>query len=213
MTHIYSPPTDDQLLQSHCNTQSKRDTLIYVHNDAKPCCRMVDHRPLQILKRDIMACKRVLVSDLLFTSESQASYGNTWMDHISLTLLSFNLAFAQWWATCTQLPGHFRQTPAKYFWRMQIFPSKHVALFAVVTFEAGSLLCGIAPNMKVPQEQLWLYHLWTQFTSLLCRYWSLVERLVALGGQVFLTPAFKCSRRWRSPALNRRSFIYHLNNV
>jgi MFS family permease len=46
----------------------------------------------------------------------------------SLTLLSFNLAFAQWIA---------------------IFPAKHVALFAIFTFELGSLLCGMAPNMWV----------------------------------------------------------------
>lgn len=45
-----------------------------------------------------------------------------------LTLLAFNLAFAQWTA---------------------IFPSKHVALFAVAVFEIGSLLCGAAPNMPV----------------------------------------------------------------
>jgi len=44
----------------------------------------------------------------------------------SITLLAFNLAFAQW---------------------LSIFPAKHVTLFAVSIFELGSLLCGAAPNM------------------------------------------------------------------
>ena len=44
----------------------------------------------------------------------------------SITLLSFNLAFAQW---------------------LSIFPAKHVTLFAVLVFELGSLICGAAPNM------------------------------------------------------------------
>ncbi|KAF8304792.1 MFS general substrate transporter [Clavulina sp. PMI_390] len=43
-----------------------------------------------------------------------------------ITLLAFNLAFAQW---------------------MAIFPSKHVLLFAITIFEVGSFICGIAPNM------------------------------------------------------------------
>jgi MFS family permease len=46
----------------------------------------------------------------------------------SLTLLAFNLIFAQ---------------------MLAIFPSKHVVLFAVSIFEIGSLLCGVAPNMPV----------------------------------------------------------------
>ncbi|KAF8308091.1 MFS general substrate transporter [Clavulina sp. PMI_390] len=46
--------------------------------------------------------------------------------HSLVTLLAFNLAFAQW---------------------LGIFPAKHVLIFAVVVFEVGSFLCGIAPNM------------------------------------------------------------------
>lgn len=30
---------------------------------------------------------------------------------------------------------------------LEIFPSKHVIMFAVFIFEVGSLLCGVAPNM------------------------------------------------------------------
>lgn len=45
----------------------------------------------------------------------------------SITLLAFNLAFSQWLA---------------------IFPAKHVLMFAVCTFELGSLICGVAPNMN-----------------------------------------------------------------
>ena len=46
----------------------------------------------------------------------------------SLTLLGFNLMYSQW---------------------LQIFPSKHVIMFAVFIFEVGSLLCGVAPTMNV----------------------------------------------------------------
>lgn len=46
----------------------------------------------------------------------------------SLTLFAFNLLFSQW---------------------AQLLPSKHVIMFAVVVFEVGSLLCGVAPNMVV----------------------------------------------------------------
>lgn len=45
-----------------------------------------------------------------------------------LTLLGFNLMYSQW---------------------LQIFPSKHVIMFAVFIFEVGSLICGVAPSMKV----------------------------------------------------------------
>ncbi|WWC86979.1 uncharacterized protein L201_001860 [Kwoniella dendrophila CBS 6074] len=45
-----------------------------------------------------------------------------------LTLLGFNLLYSQW---------------------MNIFPSKHVMMFAVFIFEIGSLVCGVAPNMDV----------------------------------------------------------------
>ncbi|WRT64871.1 uncharacterized protein IL334_001807 [Kwoniella shivajii] len=45
-----------------------------------------------------------------------------------LTLLGFNLLYSQW---------------------MNIFPSKHVIMFAVFIFEIGSLVCGVAPNMDV----------------------------------------------------------------
>ncbi|KAF8317979.1 MFS general substrate transporter [Clavulina sp. PMI_390] len=45
-----------------------------------------------------------------------------------LTLLAFNLAFAQW---------------------TMIFPAKHACLFAITIFEIGSLLCGVAPNMTI----------------------------------------------------------------
>ncbi|KIR26232.1 hypothetical protein I309_04906 [Cryptococcus deuterogattii LA55] len=45
-----------------------------------------------------------------------------------LTLLSFNLLYSQ---------------------LMNIFPSKHVIIFAVFTFEMGSLVCGVAPTMNV----------------------------------------------------------------
>ncbi|WVQ75390.1 hypothetical protein IAR50_005010 [Cryptococcus sp. DSM 104548] len=45
-----------------------------------------------------------------------------------LTLLSFNLMYSQW---------------------MNIFPSKHVIIFAVFIFEMGSLVCGVAPSMNV----------------------------------------------------------------
>jgi predicted MFS family arabinose efflux permease len=31
----------------------------------------------------------------------------------------------------------------------QIFPSKHVLMFAVFIFEVGSLVCGVAPSMEV----------------------------------------------------------------
>ena len=46
----------------------------------------------------------------------------------SLTLLGFNLMYSQ---------------------LSQIFPSKHVVMLAVFLFEIGSLICGVAPNMKV----------------------------------------------------------------
>ncbi|OCF76843.1 aflatoxin efflux pump AFLT [Kwoniella mangroviensis CBS 8886] len=45
-----------------------------------------------------------------------------------LTLLGFNLLYSQW---------------------MNIFPSKHVIMFAVFIFEIGSLVCGVAPSMDV----------------------------------------------------------------
>ncbi|WWD22099.1 hypothetical protein CI109_106588 [Kwoniella shandongensis] len=45
-----------------------------------------------------------------------------------LTLLGFNLLYSQW---------------------MNIFPSKHVIIFAIFIFEMGSLVCGVAPNMNV----------------------------------------------------------------
>ncbi|OXG42035.1 aflatoxin efflux pump AFLT [Cryptococcus neoformans Bt120] len=45
-----------------------------------------------------------------------------------LTLLSFNLLYSQ---------------------LMNIFPSKHVIIFAVFIFEMGSLACGVAPNMNI----------------------------------------------------------------
>ncbi|ORX34479.1 major facilitator superfamily domain-containing protein [Kockovaella imperatae] len=45
-----------------------------------------------------------------------------------LTLLGFNLMYSQW---------------------LQIFPSKHVILFAVFIFEVGSLISGVAPSMDV----------------------------------------------------------------
>jgi len=32
---------------------------------------------------------------------------------------------------------------------LEIFPSKHVAMFAVFIFEMGSLVCGVAPSMNV----------------------------------------------------------------
>ncbi|KAF8304793.1 MFS general substrate transporter [Clavulina sp. PMI_390] len=51
----------------------------------------------------------------------------SWLaDGFFVTLLAFNLAFAQWLA---------------------IFPAKHVLIFAVSIFEVGSFICGIAPNM------------------------------------------------------------------
>ncbi|KAF8316148.1 MFS general substrate transporter [Clavulina sp. PMI_390] len=43
-----------------------------------------------------------------------------------VTLLAFNLLFAQWLA---------------------IFPSKHAMLWTIFVFEIGSLICGVAPNM------------------------------------------------------------------
>lgn len=48
--------------------------------------------------------------------------------HTSLPLFALNLIYAQF---------------------LQIFPSKHVILFAVFIFELGSLVCGVAPNMEV----------------------------------------------------------------
>ncbi|KAF8304794.1 MFS general substrate transporter [Clavulina sp. PMI_390] len=51
----------------------------------------------------------------------------SWLaDGFFVTLLAFNLAFAQW---------------------LTIFPAKHVLIFAVTIFEIGSFICGIAPNM------------------------------------------------------------------
>ena len=47
---------------------------------------------------------------------------------LSLTLLGFNLMYSQW---------------------LQIFPSKHVILFAIFIFEVGSLISAVAPSMKV----------------------------------------------------------------
>ena len=49
-------------------------------------------------------------------------------DFPSLTLLGFNLVYSQ---------------------LAQIFPSKHVIMLAVSIFELGSLVCGVAPNMRV----------------------------------------------------------------
>lgn len=46
----------------------------------------------------------------------------------SLTLLGFNLIYSQW---------------------AQIFPSKHVIIFAVFIFELGSLVSAVAPSMTV----------------------------------------------------------------
>jgi predicted MFS family arabinose efflux permease len=46
----------------------------------------------------------------------------------SLTLLGFNLIYSQW---------------------AQIFPSKHVIIFAVFIFELGSLVSAVAPSMRV----------------------------------------------------------------
>jgi len=31
----------------------------------------------------------------------------------------------------------------------QLFPSKHVIMFAIFIFEVGSLVCGVAPNVVV----------------------------------------------------------------
>ncbi|EIW65485.1 hypothetical protein TREMEDRAFT_13495, partial [Tremella mesenterica DSM 1558] len=45
-----------------------------------------------------------------------------------MTLLSFNLLYTQW---------------------SQLFPSKHVMMFAVFIFEVGSLICALAPGMTV----------------------------------------------------------------
>lgn len=45
-----------------------------------------------------------------------------------LTLLGFTLIYSQW---------------------SQIFPSKVVIMFAIIVFELGSLICGVAPNMDV----------------------------------------------------------------
>ena len=45
-----------------------------------------------------------------------------------LTLLGFTLIYSQW---------------------SQIFPSKVVIMFAIVIFELGSLICGVAPSMDV----------------------------------------------------------------
>ncbi|ODN80391.1 hypothetical protein L202_02642 [Cryptococcus amylolentus CBS 6039] len=63
------------------------------------------------------------------TSEFDSLSQLTWLaSGFFLTLLSFNLLYAQW---------------------MNIFPSKHVIVFAVFIFEMGSLVCGVAPNMNV----------------------------------------------------------------
>lgn len=68
-----------------------------------------------------MAHLWILVSVLLSTQRSNLTLQ-------SLTLLSFNLLYSQ---------------------LMNIFPSKHVIIFAVFTFEMGSLVCGVAPTMNV----------------------------------------------------------------
>lgn len=68
-----------------------------------------------------MAHLWVLVSVLLAYSTFKLTFH-------SLTLLSFNLLYSQ---------------------LMNIFPSKHVIVFAVFIFEMGSLACGVAPNMNV----------------------------------------------------------------
>ncbi|OCF40914.1 aflatoxin efflux pump AFLT [Kwoniella heveanensis CBS 569] len=63
------------------------------------------------------------------TSEFNSLTKLSWLaSGFFLTLLGFNLLYAQW---------------------MNIFPSKHVMLFAVVVFEIGSLVCGVAPSMDV----------------------------------------------------------------
>ncbi|OXG99247.1 hypothetical protein C370_07438 [Cryptococcus neoformans A1-35-8] len=63
------------------------------------------------------------------TAEFDALSQMSWISSgYFLTLLSFNLLYSQF---------------------MNIFPSKHVMIFAILGFNAGSLVCGLAPNMTV----------------------------------------------------------------
>jgi MFS family permease len=63
------------------------------------------------------------------TSEFNALSKLTWLANgFFLPLFGLNLIYAQF---------------------LQIFPSKHVILFAVFIFEVGSLVCGVAPSMEV----------------------------------------------------------------
>ncbi|WVQ71500.1 hypothetical protein IAR50_001038 [Cryptococcus sp. DSM 104548] len=79
----------------------------------------------------LFALDQLIVATALpkITAEFDALSQMSWISSgYFLTLLSFNLIYSQF---------------------MNIFPSKHVMIFAIVGFEAGSLVCGLAPNMTV----------------------------------------------------------------
>ncbi|ODN84854.1 hypothetical protein L202_00712 [Cryptococcus amylolentus CBS 6039] len=79
----------------------------------------------------LFALDQLIVATALpkITAEFDALSQMSWISSgYFLTLLSFNLLYSQF---------------------MNIFPSKHVMIFAILGFNAGSLVCGLAPNMTV----------------------------------------------------------------
>ncbi|WVR04536.1 hypothetical protein IAU60_001543 [Kwoniella sp. DSM 27419] len=111
---------------------------------APPAGMSAVHAPVEISKPrfwaimiSLMLCVFLFALDQLIvataipkiTAEFNSLTQLSWLaSGFFLTLLGFNLLYSQW---------------------MNIFPSKHVILFAVFIFEIGSLVCGVAPSMEV----------------------------------------------------------------
>ncbi|WWC67872.1 uncharacterized protein I206_101789 [Kwoniella pini CBS 10737] len=139
------PKTDTTSSQASSQGLGKGDKSKKEHKSrAPPTGVSATHAPMELPKArfwaifaSLMVCIFLFALDQLIvataipkiTAEFNSLTKLSWLaSGFFLTLLGFNLLYSQW---------------------MNIFPSKHVMMFAVFIFEIGSLVCGVAPNMDV----------------------------------------------------------------